>query len=89
MARNVDPTIDAALYVGRTSDKKYERQLAYITVARQLAKDVPYIWLAHTVFTIGARNDVRGFDATTLPNGEKTDPMTSGVERLGQIWLAS
>jgi peptide/nickel transport system substrate-binding protein len=89
MARNVDPKIDAALYVGRTSDQKYERQLAYITVARQLAKDLPYIWLSHTVWTIGARNDVRGFDDTTLPNGEKTNPVTSGVERLGQIWLAS
>jgi peptide/nickel transport system substrate-binding protein len=89
MARNDDPKINAALYVGRTSDQKYERQLAYITVARQLAKDLPYIWLSHTVWTVGARNDVRGFDDTTLPNGEKTNAVTSGVERLGQIWLAT
>lgn len=89
MARNVDPKIDAALYVGRTSHLENQRQLAYITVARQLAKDLPYVWLNHTVWALGARNSVRGFDQTTLPNGEKTDAMTSGVERLGQIWLAS
>ncbi len=87
MARNQDPIIDAALRVGRTSDKPFERKLAYITVARQLAKDLPYVWLNHTVWAIGARNNVHGFDQTTLPDGTKTDAATSGVERLGQIWL--
>jgi ABC-type transport system substrate-binding protein len=89
MARNVDPKIDAALYVGRTSHIKEERQLAYITLATQLAKDLPYLWLDHTVWMVGARNNVRGWDATTLPNGEHTDAVLSGVQRLTQIWLAS
>ncbi len=88
MARNVDPTIDAALYVGRTSHIKQQRQLAYITLARQLAKDLPYIWLSHTIWMVGAANDVRGFDATTLPSGEKTDPIISGVVTVAQLWLA-
>ena len=88
MARNVDPTIDAALYVGRTSHIKQQRQLAYITLARQLAKDLPYIWLSHTIWMVGAANDVRGFDATTLPSGEKTDPVISGVVTVDQLWLA-
>ena len=88
MARNVDPLIDQALRVGRTSDKPFERKLAYITLARQLAKDVPYVWLNHTVWAIGARNNVHGFHQTTLPDGSKTDAATSGVERLGQIWLS-
>jgi ABC-type transport system substrate-binding protein len=89
MARNRDPLLDAALYNGRTTDKEYERKLDYITVARRLAVDLPYIWLNHTVWVVGANNNVRGFDQTTLPDGTKTDPVTSGVERLGQIWLAS
>jgi ABC-type transport system substrate-binding protein len=89
MARNVDPRIDDAIRVGRTSYKENERQLAYIVLARQLAKDLPYVWLNHTVWVVGARNNVRGFDQTTLPSGEKTDPVTSGVERMTQIWLAS
>ena len=89
MARNVDPRIDDAIRVGRTSHKENERQLAYIVLARQLAKDLPYVWLNHTVWVVGARNNVRGFDQTTLPNGEKTDPLTSGVERMTQIWLTN
>ena len=64
------------------------RKLAYITVARQLAKDLPYIWLNDTVSAIGAPNNVHGFDQTTLPDGTKTDAATSGVERLGQIWMS-
>jgi peptide/nickel transport system substrate-binding protein len=89
MARNVDPTIDAALYVGRTSHIKQQRQLAYITLARQLAKDLPYIWLSHTIWMVGAANDIRGFDTTTLPSGEKTDPVISGVVPVDQLWLAN
>jgi peptide/nickel transport system substrate-binding protein len=87
MSRNRDPIIDAALTVGRTSAKPFERKLAYITVARQLAKDLPYIWLNHEVWVVAARNNVRGLDRTTLPDGTPTDAVTSGVERLGQIWL--
>jgi peptide/nickel transport system substrate-binding protein len=89
MARNVDPRIDDSIRVGRTSHIKQERQLAYIVLAQRLAKDLPYIWLDHTVWAVGASNKVRGFDQTTLPSGEKTDPITSGVERMTQIWLAS
>ena len=87
MARNQDPILDAALEVGRTSAKPYERELAYITVARRLAKDLPYIWLNHEIWVVAARNNVRGLDQTTLPDGTPTDGVTSGVERLGQIWL--
>jgi peptide/nickel transport system substrate-binding protein len=89
MARNIDPTLDAALYNGRTSHIEKQRQLDYITVARQLDKDLPYIWLNHTVWSIGANNAVRGFDQTTLPDGSKTDPVTSGVQRVTQLWLTN
>ena len=89
MARNVNPRIDDAIRVGRTSHKENERQLAYIVLARQLAKDLPYIWLSHTIWMVSAANNVRGFDTTTLPSGEKTDPVISGVVAVDQLWLAS
>lgn len=89
MARNVDPTLDAALYNGRTSHIEKQRQLDYITVARQLDKDLPYIWLDHAVWSIGVNNSVRGLDDTTLPDGSKTDPVTSGVQRVTQLWLTN
>jgi peptide/nickel transport system substrate-binding protein len=89
MARNVDPTLDSAMQNGRTSHIEKERQLDYITAARQLDIDLPYIWLNHTVWTVGATNRVRGFDNTTLPDGGKTDAVTSGVERVTQLWLTN
>jgi peptide/nickel transport system substrate-binding protein len=89
MARNVDPIIDAGLDNGRTSHIQRERQLDYIAVARQLDKDLPYIWLNHTVWSVGASNSVHGLDATTLPDGSKTDAVTSGVQRVTQLWLGN
>jgi peptide/nickel transport system substrate-binding protein len=89
MARNVDEKLDAALYNGRSSHIEKERKLDYITAARQLDLDLPYIWLNHTVWTVGATNRVRGFNDTTLPDGTKTDAVTSGVERVTQLWLTN
>jgi len=60
--------LDAALYVGRTSADDFERKLAYITVQRQLAQDVPYLWLSHIPWGLGAQNTVRGIDSATLPD---------------------
>jgi ABC-type transport system substrate-binding protein len=41
MARNQDPVLDAALYVGRTSAKPEERKLAYITVQSSSPRTSP------------------------------------------------
>ncbi len=89
MARNMDTALDAALYNGRSSHIEKERKLDYITAARRIDADLPYIWLNHTVWTIGANNRVRGFNDTTLPDGSKTDAVTSGVERVTQLWLTN
>ena len=87
MARNDDPIINQALLVGQEDHIEMERQLAFITLARRLAIDLPYIWLDHTEWLVGARNNVHGWDATTLPDGMKTDPVISGIQRMTQIWI--
>jgi ABC-type transport system substrate-binding protein len=89
MARNVDPKLDAAIYVGRTSDKAFNRKLAYITVARRLAADLPYIWIDHSVWVVAANNSVHGLDKSTMPDGSPAAPIVSGIERLGQVWVSS
>ncbi len=87
MARNADGVLDAALYVGRTSADDFERKLAYITVQRQLAQDVPYLWLSHIPWGLGAQNTVRGIDSATLPDNAPAAVLVGGVERVTQIWL--
>ena len=87
MSRNSDPVLDAALYVGRTSADDSQRKLAYITVQRQLAKDVPYVWLSHVRWGLGAQNTVRGIDSATLPDNGPAAVMVGGVEKVAQVWL--
>jgi peptide/nickel transport system substrate-binding protein len=89
MARNQDPVLDAALYVGRTSPKPDERKLAYITVQQQLAKDIPYIWLNHNTWIVAADNNLRGIQGSTLPDGSPGRNTVSGIERLTQVWFES
>ena len=87
MARNTDPVLDQALAVGRTNPIDEQRKLAYITVQQQLAKDVPYLWLSHIPWGLGAQNSVRGIDQATFPDGSAGAPFIRGVERVTQLWL--
>ncbi|MGZ4758673.1 MAG: ABC transporter substrate-binding protein, partial [Acidimicrobiales bacterium] len=80
MARNQDPVLDAALYVGRTSPNPDERKLAYITVQQQLAKDIPYVWLNHNTWIVAAENSIRGIQGSTLPDGSPGANTISGIE---------
>ena len=89
MARNQDPVLDAALYVGRTSPNADERKLAYITVQEQLAKDIPYVWLNHNTWIVAAQNTIRGFQGSTLPDGSAGANTISGIERLTEVWFES
>ena len=89
MARNQDPVLDAALYVGRTSPNPDERKLAYITVQEQLAKDIPYVWLNHNTWIVAAQNSIRGIQGSTLPDGSPGANTISGIERLTEVWFQS
>jgi ABC-type transport system substrate-binding protein len=89
MARNQDPVLDAALYVGRTNPRPEERKLAYITVQQQLAKDIPYIWLNHNTWIVAADNNIRGIQGATLPDGSPGRHTISGIEKLTEVWFES
>jgi hypothetical protein len=56
-------------------------------VQRQLAKDVPYVWLSHVRWGLGAQNTVRGIDSATLPDNGPAAVMVGGVEKVAQVWL--
>ena len=53
----------------------------------QLAIDLPYIWIDHTVWVVAAQNSVRGLDRATFPDGSAAAPIVSGTQSLGQVWL--
>ena len=87
MARNQDPALDAALAMGRSNADEQQRHQAYATVQERLAADVPYLWLAHIPFGLGAQNRVRGLDQATFPDGSEGVPFLRGVERFTETWL--
>ena len=87
MARNQDPVLDAALAVGRTNPIDEQRKLAYVTVQQQLAKDLPYLWLSHIPWGLGAQKLVRGIDTATFPDGSAGAAFSRGVERVTEVWL--
>jgi len=69
IARNNNPVIQAALETGRQSAVQEERVTAYQTVAKQLAIDLPYLWLAKTIWAAVTLPYVEGVATQTLPGG--------------------
>jgi len=91
-ARNRNPAIDAALDEGRSNPDQSAREEAYAEFQQLLAEDIPYIWLNHVVWAIGANNDVRGLTNGPLPDGQESIPLGGtgtfgGTHRLTQTWL--
>ena len=68
-ARNKDPQIDADLEKGRTSSNEADRVAAYQDIAKQFAKDVPYVWLDETLWQVASKKNVHGILDWTLPDG--------------------
>jgi len=87
MARNIDKEIDAALTAGRTSADEAVRKEAYGKVQARLAIDLPYVWLSHLRYTMGAANKVRGLEGATFPDGTKQAPMVQGAFFVQEMWL--
>jgi ABC-type transport system substrate-binding protein len=74
----VNPTVDAALVAGRSTNDVATRKQAYATVQKEMAKDQPYIYLNYNnIFTIMS---------TKVQN---LNTMYSSVSKPGQIWLSS
>lgn len=86
MARNQDARIQQALNVGRSSTDTSERVDAYQKVAKYLAEDLPYLWLAETYWAAIADDDVVGITGQVLPDGSKSIGFNTGsflVHQLG------
>ena len=87
IARNKDPIIQAALETGRQSAVQEERVTAYQTVAKQLAIDLPYLWLAKTIWAAVTLPNVEGVATQTLPDGTAGIGFDDGTFLVHQIRL--
>ncbi|MDQ1395882.1 MAG: peptide/nickel transport system substrate-binding protein [Acidimicrobiaceae bacterium] len=83
-ARNKDPLIDANLVKGRTSADPAVRKAAYQDIARQINKDLPFIWIADISWSTFYKPNINGVVDWTLPDGSKGVSYTSG----GVEWLS-
>ncbi len=86
-ARLNDPEINAALDKGRGSPDLAVRKEAYATVQQRQTALVPYIWLAHSQWAIGAAKNIRNFTSMTLPDGAKAQPFQGGIVKLTETWI--
>ena len=83
---------DEALLEGRTNPDPAARQQAYAELQEYMARDLPYLWLSHSVWAIIADNSVRGITNGTLPDGEDAIPLGGtgtfgGTHRLVETWF--
>ena len=79
--------LNAALDKGRASPDVAVRKEAYATVQKRQTALVPYIWLAHTQWALGAAKNVRNFTSMTLPDGAKAQPFQGGIVKLTETWI--
>lgn len=77
----------AAMDAARATTDEGERAEQYGIVWREIAQNVPVIWLWHTQFVIIARNNVHGIGAMTLPDGEPAQIVNWGSIFLTETWV--
>lgn len=91
-ARLKDDQIDQALELGRANGDPATRQRAYTEVYKRWNELVPYIWLEHVLWVIGADNTVRGIGNNAIPDASgvaaiPSRPLVTGAHRLTATWL--
>ena len=89
-ARLNDPQINEALDKARATPDETVRKEAYATVQKRQTELVPYIWLSHSQWAIGAAKNVRNVTNVSLPDGQPAAPMVAGFGgaiRLTQTWI--
>ncbi len=89
-ARLNDPQINTALDQARATPDEAVRKSAYATLQKRQTELVPYIWLAHTQWAIGAAKNIRNITNVALPDGQPSAPMLAGFDgavRLTQTWI--
>jgi ABC-type transport system substrate-binding protein len=87
MARNADPTIEAALQAGRSAISADTRQAAYKTVNKRMAADLPYLWLDRSLWAVIGNPKVQNFNNPTTPQGQPAFGMIGGSIWPTQIWI--
>lgn len=87
--RNSDPVLESNMLTARSTTNTATRVAAYQTVDKQLAKDLPYLWLEQYLFSEVATMKVQNFNNLVLPNGQKGYSFDEGVFFPTQIWLNS
>ncbi len=88
MARNKDPQIETALRLGRTSPDPGTRAMAYQTVNKRLAIDLPYLWLDRAVWAVVSTPRVQNWNNPTTPTGAAAYGMIGGSIWPTQIWMS-
>jgi ABC-type transport system substrate-binding protein len=88
-SRNSDPTIEAALQKGRTTDDQAVRDAAYKELNGRLAADLPNLWLGQDPFAAVGDQRVQNFAGLTLPDGTRGYGFDEGVFFPSQLWLNS
>ena len=88
MARNVDPALQAALELGRSTSDVSTRAKAYQTVNQRLAIDLPYLWLDRAVWSVESTLKVQNWNNPTTPSGAPAYGMIGGSIWPTQIWLS-
>jgi ABC-type transport system substrate-binding protein len=89
-ARLNDPQINEALDKARATPDETVRKQAYATVQTRQTELVPYIWLAHAQWAIGAAKNIRNLTNVSLPDGQTSAPMVAGFDgaiRLTETWI--
>jgi peptide/nickel transport system substrate-binding protein len=88
-ARLQDAQIDADLNKARASNDPAVRKQAYADMQARQTELVPYIWLAHSQWALGAAKNVRNMTNQTMPDGSPALPFQRGEVRLTQTWIDS
>jgi ABC-type transport system substrate-binding protein len=88
MTRNVDPQIQTALELGRTSTDPAVRAKAYQTVNQRMALDIPYLWTDRGVTANISTLNVQNWNNPTTPSGAPAYGMISGSLWPTQIWMS-
>lgn len=86
-ARNENPVIGDELDAARETTDEDEEWEHYAEVQRQMAEDIPYVWLYHTQYSIVAQPYVVNLVNYELPDGTPGLEIHGGSHPLWQVWL--
>lgn len=86
-ARIKDPVIDSALQQGRTSTDMATRVNAYQTIDRQLAIQLPYLYLGIAPWSLTAGSRVQNYNNWILPSGTREQGFNAGAFNPAPIWV--